>query len=388
MTFKPVYIPSIVAFFLLIFALPASAQNDDGTEELGHLYVEKLEVSPSFQFYRLIDETYDGVQSGDMEKDDVRHVRASWASPGGMTSRLWNVIEYDDDFISFSDADSATVFISLMLDSMTIYQQSSKKVEIKSHFRYRGTDYRGNVIREKDVEFLYVIADAYVIYSGYDDDFSEAVIDRIKSELPSMAEPDNVVDALEIQKVPTPESGIVAGANAVAIVMENGYVISGLVISNDGYLLTDYRAFSEQPNGVLARFHDGTETKVQLVRMNKLHNVALAKLEGALPKGVQAVKVAAEPAVSDAVTFFGTPGWKSLVNSYAEGIVAAKTDVEGADCYFIDAMPHWGYTGCGVFDANHALLGTAIVVSFDKVDNLVMPCLTTQQLESSLSIKF
>ncbi len=174
--------------------------------------------------------------------------------------------------------------------------------------------------------------------------------------------------------------------NSISII-QGKRTISGIVINKEGYALTDYRLFiGSKEHPVKAVLSNSDTCDVHVVRYNKLRNIALVKIVNpTVPFANVTVNKGVEPL--DKVKFWGVPGNTSLGGTYSEGSIAHVFKEYEQNYYLIDAMPHWGYTGAGIFSADGRLIGVSLLRSFDKRSNVVMPCLDINDIMNLLDLK-
>ena len=186
-------------------------------------------------------------------------------------------------------------------------------------------------------------------------------------------EVDPAVLAAEAARVQTIET---ASATAVAIFAGDSGGGSGVLVSPDGYALTNFHVV--QPAGIAMRcgLADGKLYDAVLVGLDPTGDVALVKLLGRddFPFATLADSDAVE--VGDWCFAAGNPFLlaSDLVPSISAGIVSgthryqfpAGTILEYTDCIQVDAAINPGNSGGGLFDAAGRLIGVNGRASFEK----------------------
>jgi serine protease Do len=187
------------------------------------------------------------------------------------------------------------------------------------------------------------------------------------------AEVDPEVRAAEAARVETIRTAMAA---AVSIFAGDSGGGSGVLVSPDGYALTNFHVV--QPAGVAMTcgLADGTLAQAVLVGLDPTGDVALIKLLGRddFPCVTLADSDAVEP--GDWCFAAGNPFLLAtdLVPSISAGIVSgthryqfpAGTILEYTDCIQVDAAINPGNSGGGLFDAAGRLIGVNGRASFEK----------------------
>lgn len=158
-----------------------------------------------------------------------------------------------------------------------------------------------------------------------------------------------------------------AGGSVVTIFAGAG-MGSGVLVSSDGYVLTDYHVV-EAGKSVRLRWSDGFETAGEVVRSNKARDVALIRTEthGRTPLVVNTA------ALSPGAPVFaiGTPLDPKLQNTVTRGVISGSRMVEGFRFIQSDAPVTHGNSGGPLLDESGAVVGlTDWGVSPDKGSSL------------------
>ena len=95
-------------------------------------------------------------------------------------------------------------------------------------------------------------------------------------------------------------------------------VVSGTIISEDGYAFTDARIFNGERDKIRAHLTDGRLCEVSLVRADKLNHLALIKLEidSLNVSGITVEELDIQ--FGNNLKFWGTPGLLDLHGSYGK----------------------------------------------------------------------
>ena len=138
---------------------------------------------------------------------------------------------------------------------------------------------------------------------------------------------------------------------------------SGFIISNDGYILTNYHvieAAHENNLPLVVSMHDGTEYNAKIIGYDKNYDVALIKIESS---DLNAVLIADSNKVNvgQPVYAVGNP-FGDLVYTMTEGIVSAldrvvTVDNKSISTFQFSAAVNSGNSGGPVYDANGEVIG-------------------------------
>jgi serine protease Do len=139
----------------------------------------------------------------------------------------------------------------------------------------------------------------------------------------------------------------VESAMAATVVLENdsGHG-SGVIISPDGLLLT--AAHVAQNPGLKARLRDGSVLPFKVVRIDLRHDIAVGRLEGAVPG---CLPLRATPiSIGEDVFAIGAPADKELAFSLTRGIVSGMREHQGVEFLQTDASINRGNSGGPLID--------------------------------------
>ena len=150
---------------------------------------------------------------------------------------------------------------------------------------------------------------------------------------------------------PTPISDAVG--SVVSIFAGQGFG-SGVLVSSDGYLLTNHHVVGETTQ-VRVRWSDGFETTGEVVRSDRRRDVALIKTE---PRGRTALALNRNvPPTGSPVFAIGTPLDPKLQSTVTRGIVSASRIVNGFSFIQSDAPVTHGNSGGPLLDERGAVVG-------------------------------
>ena len=146
-------------------------------------------------------------------------------------------------------------------------------------------------------------------------------------------------------------------SNAVASVVmirAGGSMGSGFLVSSDGLLITDQHVVGDAKL-VSVRWSDGAETVGEVVRSNKVRDVALIRTD-ARGRGPLSLR-RDPPRAGDTVFAIGAPLDSALQSTVTRGIVSAIRTVEGQHLIQSDVFINHGSSGGPLLDEKGAVVG-------------------------------
>ena len=295
--------------------------------------------------------------------------------------------KYDELFIEENEKDSSTFFLSIYLEEVNLsYQYTSslgnfKTIEYDITYSITATDFLGDTIL---TSLQTITKQPFSTYIQEGINIATIIIDDL----------DNLLKKKQHTPISLPPLSLTTkGINATLTknnsitLFKNQVVISGLVLNEMGYALTDYRFFIHHASKVKALLANGDTCSIELVRLNKLCNLALIKIINPTLTFTNIQEASSKVKPLDKVKFWGVPGSIIYANSYSEGYIAGRVVKNDLNYFLIDAMPHWGYTGAGILSKNNELIGLSLLLSFDQRLNLVMPCLSINDIYTNLALQ-
>ncbi len=140
---------------------------------------------------------------------------------------------------------------------------------------------------------------------------------------------------------------------------------SGIIISQDGYILTNNHVISSA-NTIKVRLHDGTEYEAKVVGSDSKTDVGVIKVDA---KNLKPVTIgdSSKLSVGDTAVVIGNPLGK-LGGTVTDGIISAlerEMNIEGTKMNLIqtNAAINPGNSGGGLFNSNGELVGIVVAKS-------------------------
>lgn len=191
--------------------------------------------------------------------------------------------------------------------------------------------------------------------------FQELVEGNGRRETKPQAVPEPIVvayDKAHTSLGANAESMVADSRMAVVTVFVGDAMGSGFVISPDGYVLTDQHVVGKT-RYVKARFVTGREVNGEVVRADRVRDVALIKLEAdiyrCLPLGESS-----RVGPGSEVFAIGTPLNEKFGQTVTRGIVSGYGDEEGQRTLRSDVSVHRGNSGGPLLDRSGAVVGMSV----------------------------
>ena len=214
------------------------------------------------------------------------------------------------------------------------------------------------------------ISKEILLGSGYQDDFEKELSELLKDifyeflfddEVQSRTESDAYFDlADESAFTPvqlegkTGESNMQAWRESVATVISKDSHGSACVISQDGYLLTNYHVVGQNEK-VRVKFMDNTESEATVIRKHPDCDLALIKVERTGLKYL--TPSASTSSLGDVVYIIGTPADTLLGQSVSKGVLSGQRDFDGSEYLQTDAKVNPGNSGGALLNSKGELIG-------------------------------
>ncbi len=191
--------------------------------------------------------------------------------------------------------------------------------------------------------------------SGLVDFLQEGEVKRLLNDRSYIAAEEEMT-LLKISESDSYVSGLAEGIkSSVTILRGDDGFGSGFIISNDGYIITNYHVVSGGGDLEVV-FNDETTLPAEVIRSSKMHDLALIKVErdGLVPFKISSA--AAE--ISEDVYAIGTPSAKDLGQTLSKGIVSGiRTGDNKAPLIQTDASINSGNSGGALVNQHGVVVG-------------------------------
>ncbi|NRD21366.1 trypsin-like peptidase domain-containing protein [Winogradskyella eckloniae] len=229
-------------------------------------------------------------------------------------------------------------------DFQDIYGQSLYKRKYKTTSGEFSYDHNGQetiILSVKDAissSFLKFIADS-----------------KVKALLKKGQGTEKKQDVLELQKGDLVSSLSEAIESSVTVKVKEGHG-SGLKISQNGYIITNFHVVAKSKEDITVIFKDGTEMTAELVRQNEQLDLALLKVNSTFNKHFN-IPSTKNYSVGDDIFAVGTPKTIELGQTLSKGIISGERTNTEVQLIQTDASVNGGNSGGPLINKDGQLLG-------------------------------
>ncbi|MFZ4413872.1 MAG: S1C family serine protease [Bacteroidales bacterium] len=131
---------------------------------------------------------------------------------------------------------------------------------------------------------------------------------------------------------------------------------SGFLISNDGYIITNYHVISDTA-GLKVIMHNDSVYEVEIIRVSKIYDLALLKIHGT---GFTPLKISESKEIEIATDIYaiGTPTAEELSQTISKGIISAvRKTTENSKLIQTDASVNSGNSGGAIVNKDGLVIG-------------------------------
>ena len=370
------YILSAVILFTPIFLL---AQNDEPSEDQKRKPTEKYittdlivfdleEGDVTEQYFK--SETQRKKNNVSQESSNEEEIKEISESLDDYLTMLLIELNYLDTSDRFFPDYKNSLHVDMIVDELhfTYIKPKSKRpptsiyLEMVADFKL--SSYYGKELVKK------TITQEVLLGSGYQDNFERELTQLLKDlfyefifdeEVQSKTESDSYFDLADegtftpVQiKSNSNASEMLDWRESVATVISPDSHGSACVISEDGYLLTNYHVVGQNEK-VRVKFMDNTESEATIIRKHPDCDLALIKVDRT---GLKFLTPSADKSkLGDVVYIIGTPADTLLSQSVSKGILSGQRDFDGAEYLQTDAKVNPGNSGGALLNSKGELIG-------------------------------
>jgi serine protease Do len=149
-----------------------------------------------------------------------------------------------------------------------------------------------------------------------------------------------------------------AVGSVVTIMNEEGSG-SGILVSDDGYVLTNAHVVGDDKN-VRVRWSDGLEGLAQVIRVSKNRDVAIIKTDARDRTPLALKRGAVTP--GQRVFAIGSPKGKDFQGTVSSGVISADRIVDGLRYIQSDVSVSPGSSGGALLDENGSVIGITVML--------------------------
>jgi len=176
------------------------------------------------------------------------------------------------------------------------------------------------------------------------------------------------------------------GVNSVVTINHSEAMGSGIIISADGYIVTNYHVIQDAKN-IIVRTNNNSEYIAEVIKINADYDLALLKIKGsslqALPFGNSDLAD-----IGDDVYAIGTPLSNSLSQSVSKGIISGKRTWNRNKIIQTDVSINSGNSGGALINKSGQIIGiTTFKVGYRGYEGLGF-CIPSNTIIEMLHLEF
>ena len=149
----------------------------------------------------------------------------------------------------------------------------------------------------------------------------------------------------------------------ILTVMNSGGSGSGILVSDDGYVLTNAHVVGDDKD-VRVRWSDGLEGLAQVVRVSKNRDIAIIKTNPRDRAPLALKRGAVTP--GDRVYAIGSPKGKNFQGTVSSGVISADRVIDGLRFIQSDVSISPGSSGGALLDETGSVIGITVMMYFNE----------------------
>lgn len=255
------------------------------------------------------------------------------------------------------------------LDLQHVYQSAAKRymsflkseVEIEWNFQdiYGQSKYKRK-FKTTSGEFSYDYNESNTVILSVKDAIAASFLkfiddNKVKKLLEKGSEKETKLDIITLTKSNNVINLNEAIESAVTVKVGKGHG-SGLKVSKNGYIVTNFHVVAKSKDNIIVVFKDGTEMSANLIRQNEQLDLALLKVDITFDKHFN-IPSTKQYAVGDDIFAIGTPKTIELGQTLSKGIISGERSNNEVQLIQTDASVNGGNSGGPLIDKNGRLLG-------------------------------
>ncbi|HLU84794.1 MAG TPA: S1C family serine protease, partial [Vicingaceae bacterium] len=170
-------------------------------------------------------------------------------------------------------------------------------------------------------------------------------------------EDSNIRDTIFVSKNFKNISNIESAVKSVVTVQNKNGHGSGCIISNDGYIVTNYHVVSDTTNSRKIIFENGSSVPFEIIRVNELFDLALLKIDTIIDFPVFTINPNQKINLGKEVYAIGTPSDIELGQTLSKGIISGQRIFNDRKLIQTDVSINSGNSGGALIDDQGNLLG-------------------------------
>lgn len=178
---------------------------------------------------------------------------------------------------------------------------------------------------------------------------------KVKELLKKGTDKEEKLDVISLQKGALVSSLSDAIESSVTVKVNEGHG-SGLKVSKDGYIITNFHVVAKSQDDITIIFKDGTEANAKLIRQNEKLDLALLKVDATFSKHFN-IPSTKNYSVGDDIFAVGTPKTIELGQTLSKGIISGERTNTEVQLIQTDASVNGGNSGGPLINGDGQLLG-------------------------------
>ena len=178
---------------------------------------------------------------------------------------------------------------------------------------------------------------------------------KVKALLKKGSDKEDTLDILTLKKGNLVNDLASAIESSVTVKVSEGHG-SGLKISENGYIITNFHVVAKSKDDITIILKDGTEMKAELIRQNEQLDLALLKVEASFDRHFS-IPSTKNYAVGDDIFAVGTPKTIELGQTLSKGIISGERTNTEVQLIQTDASVNGGNSGGPLINKAGKLLG-------------------------------
>jgi S1-C subfamily serine protease len=201
-----------------------------------------------------------------------------------------------------------------------------------------------------------------VFYDAFENSFYEFLYNEdIYTTVELTGDPINETENFSLIKIAKPnikvesEKTINNATNSIVTIENNKSHGSGCIISDDGYIVTNYHVVGGSDK-VSVKFKSGLSLEGTVVRVNEEYDLALIKVAGS---GFTPIPISEDKEVNTGSDIYaiGTPADKTLGQTVTKGIISGTRKIADKEFIQTDVSINPGSSGGGLINKQGYLVG-------------------------------
>ena len=172
----------------------------------------------------------------------------------------------------------------------------------------------------------------------------------------------------------------------VKVITKDGFG-SGFIVSQDGYIVTNYHVADGQKNNIQVKMNSNIKLKATVVKSNEEYDLLLLKIDVDELKPLYIGK-SEDMETGDDVYAIGTPLETSLGQSITKGIISGVREIGGMNYLQTDVSINSGNSGGPLINDKGEVIGVTTMKLSGKGIEGIGFCIPSKTVLEMLNIKF